>query len=57
MLYYGDRRYTIIGKENGLYDIYDGKYGERRTLRNKSKEWTDDFIQNRKNQKWLRRQK
>ena len=49
MLYYEDRRYTIIEKDNGTYDIYDAKYGEKGTRRNQSKEWTDIFIKERKN--------
>ena len=49
MLYYEDCRYTIIEKDNGTYDIYDAKYGEKGTRRNQSKEWTDNFIIERKN--------
>lgn len=49
MFYYADRRYTIIENSSGTYDIYDAKLGERRTRKNQTKEWTDNFIQQRKN--------
>ena len=49
MFYYADRRYTIIENSNGTYTIYDGKIGEKGTRKNQSKEWTDNFIQQRKN--------
>lgn len=48
MFYYADRRYTIIENSSGTYDIYDAKYGERGTRKNQTKEWTDNFIQQRK---------
>ena len=49
MFYYADRRYTIIENSSGTYDIYDAKYGEKGTRKNQTKEWTDNFIQQRKN--------
>lgn len=49
MFYYADRRYTIIENPNGTYDIYDGKYGKSKTRKGQTKEWTDNFIQQRKN--------
>ena len=48
MFYYADRRYTIIENSSGTYDIYDSKYGEKGTRKNQTKEWTDNFIQQRK---------
>lgn len=47
MLYYADRRYTITENTNGTYDVYDAKYGKKGTRRNQSKEWADNFIQQR----------
>ena len=49
MFYYADRRYTIIKNSNGTYDIYDEKYGKSGTRKGQTKEWTDHFIQQRKN--------
>lgn len=44
MTYYKDCRLTII-ENDGKYTLYDAKYGGRAIHKNKSKEWTDDFIQ------------
>lgn len=44
MLYYEDRRYTIIEKANGKYDVYDAKYGGKRSHKNQNKDWTDQFV-------------
>lgn len=44
MTYYKDYRLWIV-KKNGKYTIYDDKYNGRAVHKNKSKEWTDNFIQ------------
>ncbi len=49
MLYYADRRYTIIKNKNELYDIYDGKKKGNGSIRNQTKEYVDSFIPTRKN--------
>ena len=43
MTYYKDYRLWIVEK-NGKYTIYDDKYNGRAIYKNKSKEWTDNFI-------------
>ena len=48
MLYYEDRRYTIIEKANGKYDVYDAKYGGKRTHKNQNKEWAGRFVDTRR---------
>ena len=44
MVYYKDYRLTII-ETDGKYTLYDAKYGGRAVHQNKTKEWTDDYIQ------------
>lgn len=44
MLYYEDYRLKIIKNENDLYDVYDNKFAGRKTYRNASKEWIDEYI-------------
>lgn len=44
MTYYKDYRLWIVEKD-GKYTIYDDKYNDRTVHKNKSKEWTDKFIQ------------
>lgn len=44
-IYYEDYRLNIVENSNANYDIYDSKYGGRAVHKNKSKEWTDNFIQ------------
>lgn len=48
MLYYHDRRYTIIKKNRKeLYDIYDAKHAGKLSHKNLSKKQTDQFIMKR----------
>ena len=44
MLYYEDYRLKITKNENDLYDVYDNKFAGRKTYRNASKEWIDEYI-------------
>ena len=44
MIYYKDYRLLII-ETDGKYTLYDAKYGGRALHRNKTKEWTDDYIE------------
>lgn len=42
-IYYEDYRLKVV-ETDGKYTIYDSKYGWRASHKNKSKEWTDSFI-------------
>lgn len=44
MIYYKDYRLTIV-ETNGKYTLYDAKYGGKAIHKDKTKEWTDDYIQ------------
>ena len=41
--YYKDKRLTVV-VENECYTIFDKKFANRAIHKNKTKEWTDDFI-------------
>ena len=43
--YYEDYRLKVV-EEDGSYNVYDKKYGDRIIRKNKSKEWIDTYIQN-----------
>ena len=44
-IYYEDDRIKVVKNESGRYDMYDNKFGKRKTWRNGTKEQMDEKIQ------------
>ena len=44
-VYYEDYRIRVVKNEDGKYDMYDNKFGGRKTWRNGTKEQIDEKIQ------------
>ena len=45
-IYYEDYRLKVVKNELGKYDVYDSKYGGRKTYKDKSKDFVDEKISN-----------
>ena len=44
-IYYENDRIKVVKNESGKYDMYDNKFGGRKTWRNGTKEQIDEKIQ------------
>ena len=44
-VYYEDYRIKVVKNDSGRYDMYDNKYGGRKTWHNGTKEQIDERIQ------------